>query len=637
MKLIIVTFCLLISGIAARAQEDYDAHLIPKDLLPYASAVVRNEEISIEVKDLENTIYHVKKAITVLNKNGDDLAHIVIWHDKTTSIRYIKGVVYNEFGAQSGKFSQSDFDDVSAVDGFSLFLDTRIMHYLPAVNVYPYTIAYEYEIRSKQSLLFDEWQPNPQTNMAVEKSTFSFICKPEFSIRFRELNVPGRESAGANAKGQKTYTWHISDLKAVKPEPFSPYNKTYLSSVRIAPENFMYQGLSGSFTNWEQLGKWIYDKLLINRAEIPLETASYIKDITDGIADPKLKAKKIYEFMQQKTHYVSIQIGIGGYQPFLASDVDKLNYGDCKALVNYTKALLKLVNIDSYYCVVEAGREHKVSLLSDFASMDQGNHIILCIPFKNDTTWLECTDQKMPFGFLSDFTDDRTVLACTPEGGKLLHTPKYTTEENLEKRKANFRLNETGELTGTIETSFKGTDYDDREWMINDSRVDQLKDIKRIYPINNMEISKLELKQDKGLKPVTTENINLSASEYGAVSDGKFYFMLNSVNRIGGPLKGVRNRQNPVNITRGYTEEDEITYVLPKGYKLDSEPLNLTIDKPFGKFSAIMTVNGDKLTYSRKFQLKDGLYNKDTYQDLVDFYQTVADADGYNVAMVKSN
>jgi len=637
MKLIFIAFCLLISVIAARAQENYAANLIPNELLPYASAVVRNEEVSIEVKDLENTIYRVKKAITVLNKNGDDLAHMVIWHDKSRTIRYIKGAVYNEFGMQTGKFSQSDFEDVSAIDGFSLFDDTRLMHYLPTVNIYPYTIAYEYEVHSKQSLIFEEWQPNPATGTAIEKSTFTFICKPEFRIRYKARNLPTGESIGTNAAGEKTYSWHIKGLKAVKQEPFSPYDKTYLSSVKIAPENFKYHGISGSFTTWEQLGKWIYDKLLIDRALIPIETETRIKEITAATTDRKLKAKKIYEYMQQKTHYISIQIGIGGFQPFPASDVDKLNYGDCKALVNYTKALLKTVDIDSYYCIVKSGRQHKVSMLNDFASMDQADHVILCIPFKNDTTWLECTDQKMPFGFLSDFTDDRTVLACTPEGGKLLHTPKYTKEENVEKRSANFVLNDTGELTGNIETLFKGTDYDDREWMINDSRTDQLKDIKKIYPINNMEISKLEYKQDKSLKPVTTEDINLTAREYAAVSDGKYNFMLNSVNRIGSPLKSLRNRQNPVSITRGYTEEDEITYVLPKGYKLDSEPLNLDIDKPFGKFTAVMTLKGNTLIYNRKFQLNDGLYDKDTYQDLVDFYQTVVDADEYNVVMVKSN
>jgi Domain of Unknown Function with PDB structure (DUF3857) len=636
MRHLSICLCLLIMSTVAFAQNNYDASLISKELLPYASAVVRNEQVIIEVKDLDNTTYHVKKAITVLNKNGDDIAHMVIWHNKSNIIRYIKGRYYNEFGKIIGKFSESDFEDVNAANDFSLFEDSRVKHFIPSVTNYPYTIEYEYEIHSKQSLTFNDWEPNPQTGLAVEKSTFTFICKRDFNIRYKEVNIPGNVSISNNSEGFKTYSWQIQGMKAVRYEPYSPYNQTYLSSVKIAPEKFMYEGLSGSFTNWKELGKWVYDKLLINRTEIPTETAEHIKEITANIADPKFKAKKIYEYMQQKTHYISIQIGIGGFQPFLASDVDKLNYGDCKALVNYTRALLKTVNIDSYYCVVESGRQHKVSLLNDFASMDQGDHIILCVPFKNDTTWLECTSQQIPFGFLSDFTDDRTVLACTPDGGKLLRTPKYTTEENTEKRKANFVINETGELKGTMETVFKGVDYDDRQEEINDTPLKRIKDIEKKYDINNLEIQKVEYKQFKSPHPVTTENIQLSARDYGLVSGGKFHFMLNSLKRIPMPLKEVRNRLNPVNINRGYTEEDEISYVLPKGYHVDEELLKLSIDKPFGNFTAVMTLNGDQLLYKRKLQMRDGTYSKDTYQDMVDFFQTVYDADGYNVALVKN-
>ncbi len=58
------------------AQNTYDVNLIPKELLPYASAVVRNEETTVEVKDLDNVIYHVKRVVTILNKNGDDEADL---------------------------------------------------------------------------------------------------------------------------------------------------------------------------------------------------------------------------------------------------------------------------------------------------------------------------------------------------------------------------------------------------------------------------------------------------------------------------------------------------------------------------------------------------------------------------------
>src|ERR1700748_1378976 len=108
MKSIILFFCLLVSAVISNAQPNYDASLISKGLLPYASAVIRNKEVSIEVKDLDNTIYHIKEAITVLNKNGDDMAHIVVEHDKSNSIKYIKGIAYNEFGKVIKKFSESD-------------------------------------------------------------------------------------------------------------------------------------------------------------------------------------------------------------------------------------------------------------------------------------------------------------------------------------------------------------------------------------------------------------------------------------------------------------------------------------------------------------------------------------------------
>ncbi|MFI5138631.1 MAG: DUF3857 domain-containing protein [Sphingobacteriales bacterium] len=636
MRSIFIIFSLLLSYTFANAQAIYDVNLIPKELLPHASAVVRDEEASIDVKDFDNVIYHVKKAITVLNKNGDDIAHMAIFYDKSKVIKNIKGIALNAFGKQIVKFNESDFLDQSTADGFSLFEDERVKHYIPAITEYPYTIVYEYELKYKQTLNFKNWDPLPETNLAVENSTFTFSCKPDFNIRYKETNVPGKVVTGTNSQGLKTYTWNVKNLKAIKYEPFTPYYDNDFISVKIAPEKFTYYGIPGFFTNWKELGKWDYDKLVASRQELPAETVEHVKDLTKDITDPKLKAKKIYEYMQGKTHYISVQVGIGGYEPFLASDVDHQNYGDCKALVNYTQALLKAVNIDSYYCVVESGSKYKVSMLNDFASMQQGNHIILCLPFKNDTTWADCTSQTIPFGYLGDFTDDRTVLACTPEGGKLMHTPKYRSEDNLERRKANFLLTESGELSGTMSTIFKGVDYEDRYHVVNEPHNEQLKKLQEIYPVNNLNIEHIDYKQDKGLDPVTTENIKLRARDYATESGGRIYFFLNPVNRRTNVPEKVMNRKNNVYINRGYTDEEEIIYTVPMGYHSEKKLLDYTIDKPFGKFTASMALTGNKLIFKRKLQVIDGTYSKDTYQDLVDFYQSVVDADSYTVSLIKN-
>jgi hypothetical protein len=632
-----VILFLLVCGwsVIANAQVNYDASLISKNLLPYASAVVRSDETTIEIKAADNVLTHIKKAITVLNKNGDDLARVVIWHNKTTIIRDVKGVIYDARGQQIQKFNESNFEDADAGSDFSLFEDSRVKYYSPAVIDYPYTVVYEYDVRSKQTLNLPNWSPNPDPGLAVEKSSFKVLCKPDFNIRYKENNMPNKATITTADGGMKSYSWQVADLKAVREEPFSGNEATYLSSVEVAPQNFYYDGLTGSFTDWHSLGKWIYDKLLVNRGGLPDAAVAKVKSLVAGISDPKEKARKIYEYMQGRTRYISIQIGIGGYQPMLAGDVDRLNYGDCKGLVNYTQALLKLAGIDSWYCVVEAGAA-KVSMRPDFASMNQGNHIILCLPFKNDTTWLECTSQQIPFGFLGNFTDDRLVLACKQAGGELLHTPKYTAATNQEVRKADFVIDAEGKLSGDMTTVFKGIPYDSREGMVSSSGIERSKDIKNIYPIDDMEIESLNFQQDKTTIPSITENLKLTARDYAKANDNTLLFLINPANRFRNIPHQIRNRLTPVYINEGYTNEDEITFNIPAGYKLNKIPLNVHLVKPFGVYDATMTLNNNRLLYKRKIKINDGTYNKDVYDDLVDFFQEVAGSDNYTVSLVKS-
>lgn len=619
----------------ANAQQNYDVSLIPKELLSHASAVIRNNEIAVDVKSLDGVNQHVKYAVTVFNKNGDNEAGLTLEYNKLNQIKYIKGIVYNEQGVPVSKIAERDFKDESVADGYSLFIDDRVKVFRPAITTYPYTVEYEYETHSKQSLFLPDWEPT-SIGVSTQHSSYKLICKPDFNIRYKEINYSGKVILGEAQGGLKTYTWEINNVKAKRYEPYSPVNEKLFTSVKIAPEKFSYSVISGSFTNWQEYGQFIYDKLVKDRRQLPEETVAYIKDLTKDITDPKLKAKKIYEFMQQKTRYVSVDIGIGGYQPFLASDVDKQSYGDCKALVNYTQALLNAVGINSYYILVKCG-ESKINAMPDFASMNQFSHAILCLPFKNDTTWLECTDKEIPFGFLGDFTDDRNVVACTPEGGKLMHTPKYTAADNKQTRKGTFTIDSNGELSGDMQTRFEGTQYENREkeGIINEAYTEQIKKLKEIYPLENLDIISYKLTQDKKIQPVTTETIKLRARDYVAQNGDRFFFLPNTASRYIRPLQDITNRINDVYINRGYLDEDEITYNLPDGFRIDSKLLNLTIDKPFGKYITSTEIKANKLIYKRKLQINDGTFSKDIYPDMVDFYQTVYEADNYTLTMVK--
>jgi len=627
-RLLVLIFIAAAFNGYTQEQADYNVENIPSALKSRANAVIRNMETTVDMRAPENVILNVKKAITVLNKNGEQAAGLFIFYNKATAIKSAKGVIMDAFGKVTGKFSLSNFLDESAVNDFSLFEDARIKRYIPNVLAYPYTIIYEYEIRYKQNLIIPDWYATPYSDVSVEKNTYTFISKPDDKIRVKEYNYKGSPEVEKTDK-LTSRTWKVNNLSALKREPYAPDPDNYLTYVKIAPEQFTYYGHKGNYSNWQELGKWVYDDLVKTRQTLSPDIIQEMNDLVKGLDTDKEKAKKIYEYVQKKTRYISVQIGIGGFQPFEAAEVHRVSYGDCKALVNYTQSLLKAIGINSLYCVVY-GDSYKKSMDVDFASMDQGNHIILCVPLKNDTTWLECTSQDSPFGYLGSFTDDRIVLACTEEGGKLLKTPVLTTAASLLKRKAELNLDKDGNVNGKLQTDFSGAQYDNYRSIISKPSSEQIKLLKEEYDIDNIDFSNLKLAQKKDNNPVTSESLDLTIQKYAPRTNNRIYLVLNAFNKTNS-IPEVRNRTLPVYVNRGFTDEDEIVYNIPEGYSIEAKPADREIKSPFGSYTVKVNMEGKKLTYNRKFVLNNGMYPADSYESFMRFFSDVSSSDNSKV------
>jgi hypothetical protein len=257
------------------------------------------------------------------------------------------------------------------------------------------------------------------------------------------------------------------------------------------------------------------------------------------------------------------------------------------------------------------------------------------VPFERDTAWVDCTSKTLPFGYLGDFTDDRLVLACAEDGGKLLRTPKMHTEENLQVRKGSFALSVAGELKGTMTTNFAGWQYDNREALIGEPFKEQVKMLRDIYPLNNLEIHSFNLQQDKGDRPNATESLEFQARDYASINGDRYTLSLNVVNR-GRSLREVVNRKNPVYISRGYIDSDEITYSLPSDYRIESKPVGQSLKTDFGEFNTEVTMVDSTIVYKRKLRLNEGLYPAEAYAKLVDFYQRVYESDRASLTLIKN-
>jgi hypothetical protein len=609
----------------------YKVSDIPKELKENARSVVRNFEQIFEVNSTSKGELKTTYAITILNKNGIDDANFKEVYSKFLTVTGIKGRVFDEYGVLIKKISADDIRDFSAISGFSIYEDTRVKFIDPEIRNYPFTVEYSYTETYNGLFQYPTWMPLMDYNISVVKSSFKAIVSKGLEFRYHDMNVPVQVSITTSDEN-KVYYWEVSNLKALEHEPYSPPFREIVPRVLMAPAEFEIEGYPGNASSWMSLGDWDYS-LCEGRNVLTEETVSFLKGLIKGCNDDYSKIRKIYEYLQGKVRYVSIQVGIGGWQPIEASTVDRLSYGDCKALTNYMQSMLKAAGINSYQCDVLAG-ESAASLIESFPYY-MFNHVFLCVPSGADTLWLECTNQHYPCGYISDFTDDRDVLLVDKGKSKIVHTKSYTLEDNCESSLSQVTLDESGTGTLQINSVYRGLNYDDilPTYLADDT--DKRKMISENLNFPGFQVVNYNYKENRDIIPSIEESLKINFENYLTKLNANYLLLLNCTNRIKGTPANVGNRKTELVSRHAYQDIDTIIYTLPSSLKVESVPAPVNIKTPFGEYSSKTELKGDLLTFVRNFRINKGRYPAASYADFIDFYDKIVVADDLKCVLVK--
>ncbi|MEF9479951.1 DUF3857 domain-containing protein [Chryseobacterium sp. 1B4] len=273
--------------------------------------------------------------------------------------------------------SKSDFKDVANNPQGVFYSDNRILVYSYTPVQYPYTIDFSYEVEDEDTVFIPDFVPFNATKIALEEAQFKIINNSGIELRSKiypsKYNYTSVIESGSG--NDKTYTY--KNVPAIDDAFMIPQPVKILPAVNFALAKFSLAGKQGTLNNWTDFGTWIYNDLLVpvsaSTPAIKAEVASL--QLQGSVED---KVKKIYQYMQNKTRYIAVSLGIGGWQPMLPDEVQKKGYGDCKGLTNYMKILLNEAGIPSNYCIINSGRS-QVSFDPEFPSMGE---IILFLWFR---------------------------------------------------------------------------------------------------------------------------------------------------------------------------------------------------------------------------------------------------------------
>lgn len=569
---------------------NYSIFTVPDSLKKDAAAVYRLEEGILDVQSPSKYVVTYHYIVTLLNKDAAHHLRQRFYFDKVNKIENVEIKLFDAAGTEVKRYRKKDFEIINYHDNVSMIVDDKVMKLDIPPIAYPFTLEFTSQTSNSSYIELPDWRPG-SIGEAVQSGRFAVRVPKQLDIQYKSWLIPRPYITVTD--NIKTYQWEIKNRMASKVEAGGYEARFRVPHVQIVPAHFEYEGLKGQLNSWENLGKWMYPLYEDAKAFSPFRQEA-IKALVKDCTSDREKIKALYEHLQKNMRYVSIQLGIGGFKPFPVSFVDDKKYGDCKALTNYMRYMLKTVGINAWPALINAGAA-SMPVDPSFPA-DVFNHVILCVPTGKDSVWLECTSNSLATGLLGTFTENKYALLLTDQGGKLVPTPKSNSKDNRQVTTTTIHLNTEGGATVTSNIYCTGECWDNTFYYIFQENKDEL----RNYFVKRLQYKSpdvFELGQPADSSEGTRFQLKADYEQLYDFKAGPKFFLMPRIHPVcleNVPLE--KDRKDEYLFSFPYEKTDTTIFILPPGFQPDILSPVKTINSQYGRYRQEMSYDAEKRT-----------------------------------------
>ena len=404
------------------AWADLDFSSLPgQDEYPEAGAIILLDEVKttiIESGEINYSELERHRIVKILNTRGLRYANIAVAYSPPSQVVRLQARTISPEG-KIAIIKKDDIFDVNLYPDFVFYSDQRAKLFaVPAVENGS-VVEYRYRMRIRNPTFWHSWIF--QASVPTLLSRFTLIAPSEWKIDYRVYGIDLEPQVSKMPGGdESTYIWEARDVAARKLEFGMPPGSEHIARLAIAPLGI---------ETWEDVAEW-YRKL----AEPQIKAGKGVKELaavlTRGVENDEEKLRIIYEWVRDKTRYIAVNIGIGGYQPHPAEEVLENRYGDCKDMVTLLCSLAREAGLEAYEVIVSTWQNGipDTSLPSPY----QFNHAIAyCPSIGASGVWMDATKKGCPFGKLPWYDQGLPVLVVGKEGeAEIVTTPRVSPDSN---------------------------------------------------------------------------------------------------------------------------------------------------------------------------------------------------------------
>lgn len=467
---------------------------------------------------------------------------------------------------------------------------------------------------------------------------------PGFEYGMRLMSFNGKFAPFTKEK-DGYYSTSMSNVPAFTEEPRMP------PQYSVRPWTLIYYAEDKNFTPekfWPQYSKDLYD-MRKDRIKPNDDVKKKAAELTAGATTPEEKLARLYEFCRTQIKYIYEDATDLTMPTEQAKKINNKTPGD-----TLKKGMGDSYDIKWLFAALAgaAGFDARIAQMGDKSDMYFYNQLTdnyfisdgeaVAIKLGEKWQFFDPSDRYMPMGMLPWEQEGMDTVIADSKGGVFSRTPISDPNKSVEKRTAKLRLLEDGTLEGevTIEATGHiaagGKEYND-DYSPAQREKSLIEEIKKDMSTAEITDVKIENITDS-VKPLLI-SFKVRVPGYAQKTKSRIFFQPGFFEYGSKPLFQASARKNHIAFNYAWSELDELTIELPKGYVLDNAdaPAPVTAQGICAD-EVLMAITKDNkiLTYKRKFFFGGGgniQFMVDNYQALKNVFDIVHKTDTHSLTL----
>jgi hypothetical protein len=407
-----------------------------------------------------------------------------------------------------------------------------------------------------------------------------------------------------------------------RPEPFAP------------DTNSVQQYLVASLPlAWSTIAHW-YDGLSRDRYVLSAEVRAKLREVTAGVATRRDTIRAVHGWVARDIRYVSVSLGLGGYQPRPPHETMTTGFGDCKDKATLFIAGLRSLGIEAHPVLLNSSAS---AVRPDHPSIRQFNHMVAAVREGDGYTYTDLTAALTPYGELPVPEQGGRALMVLPGGrAEEVTLPKMPADARGISYEIVASLSESGELSGYMDETDTGYGFEARRSLFAEP-LDSAREA------NVMRLLIGLLPGAKGDSIHAFDGHDLYAPVHyrvwfsgarGMASTGGLalftfpFGVLPATSRIrtieaAGERKASINAEEVLRSPPPTAMRAEMRVTLPVGWRARL-PDDVVVKSDFGRYSTEYSQEGQVLRIVRTESSAVGVYPPSRLKDVIEFFRAIA-------------